>query len=249
MKTSPSFDDLELIHGVTWQELTELEPRLGELLCVARDACLTCRCWSDVGRAFAPIQNTLAELVGFASKNHRHPVLCRRGAYQVAFWKLYEAVAGLLLGRAAGAEEALEKQEETVAKIGSAESAAANPSRWFGRSLGFWLGVILLGMAGCILGARLAYPQPVAMTIRVLWWGNFLGCFGASIGGLLGLCAERTPVSPLQGLKATGKSPSRVDSPALPPGTSGFLSGANRGSIGAWARSTFSDGLHRRGEV
>ncbi|HKB36374.1 MAG TPA: hypothetical protein VKD72_07970 [Gemmataceae bacterium] len=120
MKTSPSFRDLEFIHGVTWQELTELEPRLGELLCVARDACLTCRCWSDVGRAFAPIQNTLAELVGFASKNHRHPVLCRRGAYQVAFWKLYEAVAGLLLGRAAGAEEAPEKQEETVAKIGSA---------------------------------------------------------------------------------------------------------------------------------
>src|SRR5262249_31662888 len=160
------------IHGVTWQELTELEPRLGELLCVARDACLTCRCWSDVGRAFAPIQNTLAKLVGFASKNHRHPVLCRRGAYQVAFWKLYEAVAGvvagLLVGRAAGAEKALQKQEETVPKIGSAESAAANPRRRFGRTLGFWLGVLVLGMAGCILGARLAYPHLVARTISVL---------------------------------------------------------------------------------
>src|SRR5262249_16866855 len=145
----------------------------------------------------------------------------------------------------AGAEEALEKQEKTVPKIGSAESAAANPRRRFGRTLGFWLGVLVLGMAGCILGARLAYPHLVARTISVLWCGIFLGCFGASTGGLLGLWADPPPASPLQGLKPAGKSPSWVGSPALPPGTSGYLSGANRGSIVLRARSSFSDGLHR----
>ena len=114
MKTSPNFRDLERIHGVTWQELTELEPKLGELLWGARHACVTCRRWSDVSQAFAPIRNTLAELVGSAAKNSPHPVLGRRGAYQVAYWKLYDAVAGLLPCRADCAEEALEKQRKEI---------------------------------------------------------------------------------------------------------------------------------------
>src|SRR5262245_48496738 len=39
--------------------------------------------------------------------------------------------------------------------------------------------------------------HPVAVTISVIWWGTYLGCFGASvgagIGGLIGQWRDRTP--------------------------------------------------------
>jgi hypothetical protein len=54
-------------------------------------------------------------------------------------------------------------------------------------TLGFWLGGILFGTAGCILGASLSYSHPVARIISVVWWGIYFGCLGASIGALPGL--------------------------------------------------------------
>jgi hypothetical protein len=130
MNPYPNFRDLERLSGVAWCDLAGLEPRLAELLWAARQACVTCRRWSDVERAFAPIRNALAELVGFAGKNRGHPVLGGPGAYEVAYWKLYDAVAGLLPGRAGGPEVALEKQRgETAAEICPTESAAAAPAR------------------------------------------------------------------------------------------------------------------------
>jgi hypothetical protein len=59
--------------------------------------------------------------------------------------------------------------------------------------IGFWLGGILLGAAGCLLGARMPYHHPVAVTLSVVWWGVFCGCSGAVAGALLGMWAERTP--------------------------------------------------------
>jgi hypothetical protein len=70
---------------------------------------------------------------------------------------------------------------------------AANPSRRFGRALGFWLGGFLLGVGGCVLGGCMYYRHPVALTINALWWGLYFGSFGASIGALLGMWAERPP--------------------------------------------------------
>jgi hypothetical protein len=80
--------------------------------------------------------------------------------------------------------------------------AAAEPAgRRFDRvAIGFWLGGLALGTAGCLLGACMPYRHPVAVTISMLWWGVFLGCFGASIGagvgGLFGLWPDDTPASP-----------------------------------------------------
>jgi hypothetical protein len=39
------------------------------------------------------------------------------------------------------------------------------------------------------------YHQPVAMAISVIWWGMYLGSFGASLGALLGLLTCRAPSS------------------------------------------------------
>ena len=66
-----------------------------------------------------------------------------------------------------------------------------HPSKW-----GFYLGGVVLGAAGCILGACLHYEYPVSVTISILWWGIYLGCLGASIGALFGLCRDGAPASP-----------------------------------------------------
>jgi hypothetical protein len=100
MKPYPHFRDVERRAGITWHDLVELDSRLAALLWEARRACVACRCWSDVDQAFAPIRNALSELVGFAVRSCRHPALFGSGAYEVAYWKLYDAVAGLLPGAA-----------------------------------------------------------------------------------------------------------------------------------------------------
>ena len=110
MNSYPNYRDLERHTGITWQDLFEVEPRLGELLWMARQAGANCLCWSDVDRVFFSIRNRIFELVGFAGCNHRHPVLGSTEAYEVAYWKLYDAVAGLLPRSATRSAEAPEKQ-------------------------------------------------------------------------------------------------------------------------------------------
>jgi hypothetical protein len=68
----------------------------------------------------------------------------------------------------------------------------------FDRTAGFWLGGIVVGVGGCILGSFMSHGHPVGEAMSVLWWGIYLGCFGASIGALLGLWAEPGPASPSQ---------------------------------------------------
>jgi hypothetical protein len=96
MNHNPKVSDLERAHCVRWEELTGLEPRLSELLWQARAAGAGCRDWEAVAQVFAPLRSAVAELVGFRGKHHRHPVLGSVGAYEVAYWRLHEAVSGLL---------------------------------------------------------------------------------------------------------------------------------------------------------
>src|SRR5262245_5321856 len=68
----------------------------------------------------------------------------------------------------------------------------------FDRSIGFLLGGFILGTTGAIIGACLPYSHPVGVMISALWWGIYSGCFGASLGALLGLWAEQTLTPPSQ---------------------------------------------------
>jgi hypothetical protein len=106
----PNVVDVQRSYGVTWGQLVELERHLEMLLEGARLAGARCRSFTDVDRVFAPLRNDLAGLIGFAGKHHRHPILGSAGAYEVAYWTLYDAVAGLVSGRASGAKEAPVKQ-------------------------------------------------------------------------------------------------------------------------------------------
>jgi hypothetical protein len=61
--------------------------------------------------------------------------------------------------------------------------------------IGFWVGGGLLGTAGCILGVCMPYQHPVAVVLSALWWGIYLGCFGASVGALIAVFTERAPAA------------------------------------------------------
>jgi hypothetical protein len=70
---------------------------------------------------FAPFRDAVAELVGFRCGRSTHPVLGSVGAYEVAYWRLREAVAGLL------PRTAVERVPETATEFhvpGHAELAA-----------------------------------------------------------------------------------------------------------------------------
>ena len=72
-------------------------------------------------------------------------------------------------------------------------------------TIGFWLGGGLLGTGGGLLGVGLPDHHPAAVALSVLWWGIYLGCFGASIGALLGLWAEQMPSPPAPADDGAGK--------------------------------------------
>jgi hypothetical protein len=112
-----------------------------------------------------------------------------------------------------------------------AVQAAANPfRRRLDRvTLGFLLGGLCLGTAGFILGAGMGHRHPVAVTLSVLWWSIYCGCFGASVGALFGLWTDRTPASPSHGSDGAAKPANGADGSALPAGYGDSLSGANRG--------------------
>ena len=70
--------------------------------------------------------------------------------------------------------------------------ASRSRRRRFDRvSIGFWLGGATLGTGGGILGACMPYHHAVAIAISVIWWGIYLGCFGASLGALFGMCTDK----------------------------------------------------------
>jgi hypothetical protein len=136
-KRYPSVAEVQRTHGVTWDELVELEPRLKTLLWWARMAAADCRTLADVPRIFSPVRDELAGLLGFAGKHHRHPILGNTGAYAVAYWKLYDAVAGLLPREAAGVRTAPERPRDGVAsKRRAGESAAPQGNAEFDAGLG-----------------------------------------------------------------------------------------------------------------
>jgi hypothetical protein len=78
--------------------------------------------------------------------------------------------------------------------------------RWSRITLGFWLGGIICGTAGCILGASLSYHHPVARVLSVLWWDIFCGCFGASFGALPGLFLGGIRTRCSRGIRARRKA-------------------------------------------
>jgi hypothetical protein len=96
MTAIPNVREIEQHHGVYWCQLAESEPRVQKMLWRARQAGAECRQWSEVEQLFTPFRHELAGLLGFAGRHRHDPLLGSLAAYEVAHWKLYEAIAGLL---------------------------------------------------------------------------------------------------------------------------------------------------------
>jgi hypothetical protein len=84
--------ELEQMHGFTFGQLVDCEPRLETLLWEARRAGAACRSQADAHRAFSTLRSQLSELVGFSSRHRRHRLLGSVGAYEVVYWRLLQAV-------------------------------------------------------------------------------------------------------------------------------------------------------------
>jgi hypothetical protein len=115
--------DIERCHGVTWGELVELEPGLAHLWWQARQAGSACRNWADARWIFALVRRDLATLVGLTSKHHRHPVLGTVGAFDVAYWRLFDAVARRMILHDCR-EDASKPAAELPRKDGTARTTA-----------------------------------------------------------------------------------------------------------------------------
>jgi hypothetical protein len=76
--------------------LADLGPGVQQLLWRVLEEGAGCRSRSDVDRVFGPLRNDLAGLLGLSGRPSQQPVPGSLGAYEVAYRKLHEAVAGLL---------------------------------------------------------------------------------------------------------------------------------------------------------
>jgi hypothetical protein len=77
----------------------------------------------------------------------------------------------------------------------------ARGPRFARTTIGVWLGGVVLGTVGCIVGIRLPYHHPVAVVMSVLWWSLYLGGLGASIGALIAVLTEPVTVPPSGGVQ------------------------------------------------
>jgi hypothetical protein len=68
-----------------------------------------------------------------------------------------------------------------------------HPGRFSPVTIGFWLGGAGMGTGGFLLGALMPHHHLVAVAISVLWWGLYFGCFGASVGALVGVLTDHAP--------------------------------------------------------
>jgi hypothetical protein len=60
----------------------------------------------------------------------------------------------------------------------------------------------------------------------MLWWGIYIGFFGASVGALIGLLTESAAAAPSQGSDDTAKPLSAEDNRAFPAPCSAVVNGA-----------------------
>jgi hypothetical protein len=58
------------------------------------------------------------------------------------------------------------------------------------------------------------YHHPVAVVLSALWWGIYLGCFGASVGALIAWFTERAPAPASRGVEGRCFSAAPATMPA-----------------------------------
>ena len=95
------------------------------------------------------------------------------------------------------AKRLVDRQKPTSLPLSAIDGDRKSGGRWFrfDRTMGFWLGGVIVGVAGCIIGAAFPYHHPVAVAMTMLWCTIYAGARGASAGALLGMLGESTTVA------------------------------------------------------
>ena len=85
---------LERHHGITWNELVELEPRLDGLLCDAQCSRPLPEEEDDFNYeiAWGQFKQPIADLVGYFRHDNCDPRLTTVGAYEVAYYTLWHTL-------------------------------------------------------------------------------------------------------------------------------------------------------------
>lgn len=83
---------LEEHHGITWEELVELEPRLDGLLSEVQDARPLNKRRFNYEIAWGRFKNPITDLVGYFRHDDCDPRLKTVGAYEVAYYTLWHAL-------------------------------------------------------------------------------------------------------------------------------------------------------------
>jgi hypothetical protein len=84
------------------------------------------------------------------------------------------------------------------------------------------------------------YHHPVGVVVSVFWWGLYLGCFGMSLGALVGMWAEQDRGFASPGWDGAGEPSAAANSLIAPADDSAIINGASRaagGSLGLPATS------------
>jgi hypothetical protein len=128
---------------------------------------------------------------------------------------------------------ATDQQNSSRAPIAARDGETTRAiSRRLHRSIGFWLGGIILGVPGCLLGASMPYHHPVGVVVSVFWWGLYLGCFGMSLGALVGLWAAQDRGFASPGWDGAGEPSAAANSLIARADGSGIINGASRAAGG-----------------
>jgi hypothetical protein len=118
-------------------------------------------------------------------------------------------------------------------------------------TLGFWLGGAGMAIGGGLLGTMMPYRHPVAMALSVLWWGLYFGCFGASVGALVGVFTDREPTWPSRTSVGAGQAPTESEATEGIPGrgqaASGQRSPSRKAAPGVCPRQAVRGPLRRPG--
>ena len=93
MRDSRSVKDMERIHGLRWNQLTEQEPELERLLDIAKMVGDSCRTWSDVLKGFSQFKNDVDRLTRSIVSLSPAPKPNGTAVWDVIYWKLHNAVA------------------------------------------------------------------------------------------------------------------------------------------------------------
>lgn len=85
---------MEEVHGVSWDQLELLEPRIAVLLARVRAVRPSIKDEWDEERCWNRFKKPIADIVGYLGENRGHPVLGTTEAYDVVYWRLHNTLVG-----------------------------------------------------------------------------------------------------------------------------------------------------------